>query len=129
MSVREDIAGLLHEFRMGTYNTENLNMAEIDLWKADKILSHPRIAILAEDQSSMREPPTCPQCQAILHRVRRGADSPLNADQFDAVKAGDWYCSVCAGAEAKHTTYKYWWEKDLDMPPDPIFKRIEVKSE
>ena len=51
MSVREDIAGLLHEFRMGTYNTENLNMAEIDLWKADQILSHPRIAILAEDQS------------------------------------------------------------------------------
>ena len=51
MSVREDIAGLLHEFRMGTYNTENLNMAEIDLWKADQILSHPRIAILAENQN------------------------------------------------------------------------------
>jgi len=128
MSVREDVA---EQFYGGHCEPEDRDGVEWQeaLSNADQILSHPRIAILAEDQSSMREPPTCPQCQAILHRVRRGADSPLNADQFDAVKAGDWYCSVCAGAEAKRTTYKYWWEKDLDMPPDPIFKRIEVKSE
>ena len=143
-SVREDTAKKMFLAMLIADNTDEdieitdkdwdefvLHHGDVSFWldQADQILSHPRIAILAEDQSSMREPPTCPQCQAILHRVRRGGDSPLNADQFDAVKAGDWYCSVCAGAEAKHTTYKYWWEKDLDMPPDPIFKRIEVKSE
>ena len=56
-SVREDMADLFRDFRMGKYNTENLNSDEVDLWKIDTILSlkydngQPKLAILSEDQS------------------------------------------------------------------------------
>ncbi len=54
----------------------------------------------------------CPQCGCALRAVTRDPGSPLNEEQFDSVRAGDWYCITCKGTEAA-TGYKYWWDRDL----------------
>lgn len=55
---------------------------------------------------------TCPSCGGGLRPViNRG---PLNEDQFDAVKAGDYYCTACKGDEAK-TGFKYWRDRDMGV--------------
>lgn len=58
----------------------------------------------------------CPQCGSGLRVVRNPAGSVLNDDQFDSVRAGDYYCENCKGNEAK-SGYKYWWKKDLEQQP------------
>lgn len=55
---------------------------------------------------------TCPQCGGRLEAVTYPSDSMLNRDQFDSVRAGDWYCTSCKGVEAR-SGYKYWWNSDL----------------
>lgn len=55
----------------------------------------------------------CPQCGGHLEEVtNRGG--MLNDEQFDSMRAGDYYCSHCVGTEAK-SGYKYWWKSFLDM--------------
>lgn len=34
----------------------------------------------------------CPICNGPVEKVRRSSVSPLNSDQFDAVRCGDYYC-------------------------------------
>jgi uncharacterized protein with PIN domain len=58
--------------------------------------------------------PKCPQCNKKLEKVTRDTGSYLNQDQFDAVRAGDWYCASCTGNEAR-TGFKYWWNRELDQ--------------
>lgn len=52
----------------------------------------------------------CPSCVAYLKKVRRDENSMLNAEQFDAVKLGDWFCDKCADHGEK---YRYFWDRDL----------------
>lgn len=54
----------------------------------------------------------CPNCSAYLKKVRYDPNSMLNADQFDAVKRGDWFCEKCADSGE---TYRYFWESDLAL--------------
>ncbi len=60
----------------------------------------------------------CPRCGGPLIAVRQSANSPLNADQFDAVKAGDYYCPSCPSNDRGHTPLCYWWEHELPVPHD-----------
>ena len=48
------------------------------------------------------EPEVCPKCGNELERVKQSYPAMLNSDQFDAIKAGDWYC------EHDRT---YWWQR------------------
>jgi hypothetical protein len=57
--------------------------------------------------------PVCPKCGRELERVRQSPTSPLNAEQFDAVKAGDWYCSVCPGNGRGHASFCYFWDSEI----------------
>lgn len=58
--------------------------------------------------------PLCPQCRTELSRVERGPESPLNEYQFDAVKAGDWYCDKCLPNDrAQSNLYCYWWDHEV----------------
>jgi hypothetical protein len=41
----------------------------------------------------------------------------LNDDQFDAVRAGDWYCDTCPSNERGNTGYRYFWTRELAQPP------------
>lgn len=51
--------------------------------------------------------PTCPMCNAQLQFVRQSSDSYLNREQFNAAKAGSWYCEACKDPETR-TGFKYW---------------------
>ena len=56
--------------------------------------------------------PICPECQAPLRQVFRPSDSMLNEEQFDAVKAGDYFCESCKGDRAR-SGYRYFWNREL----------------
>ncbi len=61
----------------------------------------------------------CPDCSNKLFKVVQSPKSPLSPDQFDAVKAGDWYCTNCKGTRS-YNGYKYFWERDLaELKPSP----------
>lgn len=60
----------------------------------------------------MKVTPTCPGCGKALQAVRQDANSMLNAEQFDAARAGDWFCDVCKG-EGARTGYRYFWDREL----------------
>lgn len=54
----------------------------------------------------------CLDCGESLERVvNRG---PLNSDQFDAVKAGDWFCKACK-SDVASTGYKYFFDSQLPL--------------
>jgi hypothetical protein len=59
----------------------------------------------------------CPTCARALHKVMRPSGSMLNDDQFDAVRAGDWYCDTCPSNERGNTGYRYFWTRELAQPP------------
>lgn len=60
----------------------------------------------------------CPSCGAPLYRVRQSSGSYLNADQFDAVRAGDWYCDKCSGTRGA-SGYRYYWNSEIAAAPEP----------
>lgn len=55
----------------------------------------------------------CPQCGAALTKVRNPAGSSLNDDQFDAVKAGDWYCASCPSNDRGNSSHCYWNDSEV----------------
>lgn len=55
----------------------------------------------------------CPDCGKPLERVTRSRDSYLNDDQFDAVRAGDWFCEMCPSNERGNARYRYFWDREL----------------
>lgn len=57
----------------------------------------------------------CPQCGGELNKVERSPNSPLNQYQFDAVKAGDYFCNVCPGNGRGRVEWCYWWESELPV--------------
>lgn len=64
--------------------------------------------------------PKCPECERELQRVRRPSGSMLNEDQFDAVRAGDWFCTYHTNGRG-NTAYAYYWDSEVSptAPPEP----------
>lgn len=59
----------------------------------------------------------CPKCKSVLKRVRN--ESLLNAEQFDSVKAGDWYCETCPDNGRGKSKLCYWWNAELGISLSP----------
>ena len=57
--------------------------------------------------------PLCPNCQKRLKAVHFDPQSMLNRDQFESIKAGDWFCSTCTGDRGKRTGYRYYWDREV----------------
>jgi hypothetical protein len=57
----------------------------------------------------------CPRCYGPVEEVRQSPTSPLNRDQFDASKAGDFFCRSCPDNGRGISGLCYWWESEL--PP------------
>lgn len=80
----------------------------------------------------MRTNPECPTCGVPLHRVRRESGSMLNADQFDSVKAGDWFCDTCPNNGRGSPDFCYWWDSELkaaaDEPPAAVVVTDEHRA-
>ena len=60
----------------------------------------------------------CPQCGSDLLPVLQSPTSPLNRDQFDAQRAGDWYCRTCPDNGRGHSRLCYWWDRELTAAHD-----------
>lgn len=81
----------------------------------------------SDETSEQPSIPVCPGCRKPLHEVRQSSGSMLNSDQFDAVRAGDWYCDACPSNGRGNTAYAYFWNSELrasekasdDHPCDP----------
>jgi hypothetical protein len=58
--------------------------------------------------------PNCPLCGQPLKRVIQSPYSSLNNDQFDASKAGDWYCG-CSNNERGNRAYAYFWDYEVTV--------------
>ena len=58
----------------------------------------------------------CPKCNGPLKEVTYQSNSMLNRDQFDAVRAGDFYCTSCKGSKSS-SGYKYFWLRELPQLP------------
>lgn len=55
----------------------------------------------------------CPQCGHALKPVTyHGGAMALNREQWESVRAGDWYCEKCK-SDASKTGYKYYWNHEL----------------
>jgi hypothetical protein len=55
----------------------------------------------------------CPDCGTLLKAVRQSESSPLNREQFDAVKAGDFYCDTCPSNDRGNQPFRYFWKTEL----------------
>lgn len=53
----------------------------------------------------------CPDCDSKLHKVIN--DSAFNDEQFDSMKAGDYFCQQCEDPSTK-TGFQYFKESQLD---------------
>jgi hypothetical protein len=54
----------------------------------------------------------CPQCEGELVRVTQ-VGGWMSDEQFDAVKAGDWYFPVCPSNDRGQKPYCYWWNSEV----------------
>jgi hypothetical protein len=55
--------------------------------------------------------PTCPECGKALRPVHY-TGGYLNRDQWEAVRAGDWFCESCKGTRSG-SGYRYFWNGEL----------------
>lgn len=53
----------------------------------------------------------CPECGKELNIVP--GSKCLNPEQWDSVKAGDYYCTKCKGNRGK-TGYRYYWKEEIN---------------
>ncbi len=58
----------------------------------------------------------CPECGKQLQKVRYSSDSMLNRDQFDSIRAGDYYCMEHTNGRGNQP-YAYYWESELPAEP------------
>lgn len=58
------------------------------------------------------EDPKCPNCGYALEKVTYPSGSMLNRDQFDATRAGDWYCG-CHNNNRGNRPYAYFWDREV----------------
>ena len=54
----------------------------------------------------------CPQCGGPLKKVP--GSNWLNADQYAAVKAGDYFCETCPDNGRGNSGLCYWWEREVE---------------
>lgn len=62
----------------------------------------------------------CPQCDRSLVMVKPNPYSAFSREQFDAAKAGDWYCNACPTNDRGGANLCYWWEREL--PKVPVYR-------
>ncbi len=55
----------------------------------------------------------CPECCNPLEPVVYPANSPLNFDQWSAIRAGDYVCNTCPGDRGK-SGKRYFWKSELE---------------
>lgn len=57
--------------------------------------------------------PSCPACNKPLERVEQSPNSPRTAAQFEADKAGDWFCR-CHDNGRGSAPFAYYFTTELE---------------
>jgi len=70
-----------------------------------------RVEFKFDERSLLR----CPTCQTPLKAVKQTGGMAMNQYQFDAVKAGDWYCETCPDNGRGQSGLCYWWNSELGI--------------
>lgn len=71
--------------------------------------------------------PNCPQCGGGLRCVPKS--KWFNADQWDSMKAGDYFCEKCPDNGRGKTGKCYWWESEVVSRADsPDAEKMVAKS-
>ena len=65
-----------------------------------------------EWQGPKREVVRCPRCAKPLEHVTYPRGSMLNEDQWDAVRAGDWWCETCP-SNGRGKAGAYFWNREI----------------
>src|SRR5512146_2645656 len=61
----------------------------------------------------------CPQCHKPLKKIRYPHDSMFNRDQWESMRAGDWWCETCPN-NGRGVTGAYFWDREVAPPaPEP----------
>lgn len=71
--------------------------------------------------------PKCPLCKGELLPVRQSAGSHLNAEQFDAIKAGDYFCTTCPSNGRGNTAVRYFWARELAPSAVSLVRKYRKK--
>jgi hypothetical protein len=61
-------------------------------------------------------PPKCPTCDQPLKAITYPSDSPLNRDQWESQRAGDWFCT-CHNNYRGNKPYAYYWSYQFPRKP------------
>ena len=59
---------------------------------------------------------SCPTCGKPLTEVRYDSGSMLNRDQFDSIRAGDYFCASCPDNGRGKSGLCYWWKHEVEEP-------------
>lgn len=94
----------------GKYTEDKLEA----LREVEEYLERKLRIIKSDIEKEIESREVCPDCKAKLIKVRQSSNSYLSTNQFNAIKAGDYYCSDCADKTTK-SGFKYFWEKDLGI--------------
>lgn len=70
--------------------------------------------------------PKCPSCGKPLQKVERSPSSPLNQEQFDAAKAGDFFCDTCPSNERGNARFRYYWKRELPCDHPEFYANVDV---
>lgn len=111
--------------KRGMSSLKNLRTGAIENYNAYNNCAFELETVLA-DAPAATPPPTeqmstkvCPQCNKPLQRVTQSSTSPLNEHQFDAEKAGDWFCDKCPCNGRGLANYAYFWDRELTPATSP----------
>jgi hypothetical protein len=57
--------------------------------------------------------PRCPTCGGELERVRIPEGCMFNRDQWESMRAGDWYCETCPDNGRAKSGVCHWWDHEV----------------
>jgi len=60
----------------------------------------------------------CPTCKNPLKKLRYPINSYLNRDQWELVRAGDFYCNICPSNGRGNKPLCYWWKHEVKKEED-----------
>jgi hypothetical protein len=84
-----------------------VNKSPIPSFVVSDLMAH-----VIPDKKAAETAPKCPKCDELLTKVRYPSGSMLNEEQFDATRAGDWFCK-CHNNGRSRTAGAYFWDSEV----------------
>ena len=99
-----------------------INKSPIPSFVVSDLMAH-----IIPEKKAAETAPKCPKCGEFLTKVRYPSGSMLNEEQFDATRAGDWFCT-CHNNGRSRTAGAYFWNSEV-LQSQPDLKTKEKSQE